>query len=152
MGKFVSKTVADRARHQQHIGFDGMTYGKCRPTDIDATMDWQGDTFVFIEVKTGKTNLTTGQQIYFRNVVDAIRAGGKAAYGIHVSHEVSDKADDVELATTEVIQYYDGLDAEGNVQKGAGWKRANPGTLLHDYLTELWHQHTLRRKQMGKRV
>lgn len=71
----------------QVVDFEGMQYGKCRPTDIDLSMDWQGKVFLFVELKYAGTGLTLGQRLHLSHLCNAIVAGGRQAYAILAEHE-----------------------------------------------------------------
>jgi hypothetical protein len=102
-----SKLIRNRDKAAQLLAFDGMTYGRCRPTDIDASMDWQQRTFIFVEIKTEGVALTVGQRIHLEGLVKAIKAGGKEAYAILACHQTRTK-DDVHVAICRTDRVFNG--------------------------------------------
>lgn len=103
-----SKLIRNRERASQLLAFDGMQYGKCRPTDIDLAIDWQGKTFVFVEMKGKGCGLELGQKIHLQHLVNGLRAGGKLAFAIHAHHDTRKTDDDVHVAEALVWSVYDG--------------------------------------------
>jgi len=90
----MTSKIHNRARIRQIIDFDGLEWGKLRPTDIDLSIDWQGKTFVFVELKSAGTALTLGQRIHLEGLVKAIRAGGRLAWAVFAHHD-TDVSEDV---------------------------------------------------------
>ena len=103
-----SGLINNRARAAQLMAFDGMQYGKCRPTDIDLSMDWQGKYFVFTELKGVGVPLTLGQKIHLTGLVDAIEAGGRQAVAILAHHDTPKCEHDVHVAESMVHSIYTG--------------------------------------------
>lgn len=79
--------IRNKLYMSQIVDFEGMQYGRCRPTDIDLSIDFNRKVFVFVELKFKGTGLTVGQKIHLMALVDAIEAGGKKAYAILAEHE-----------------------------------------------------------------
>ena len=102
-----SKMITNRAKAQQILAFDGLRFGKCSCTDIDVSMDWQGKTFVFVEIKTEGAPLTRGQQYHLQGLVKGLRAGGKTAYAIVAKHQTPTKHD-VHVAECRTHSVYNG--------------------------------------------
>lgn len=114
-----SEIIRNRARAKQLLAFDGMQYGRCKPTDIDLSMDWQQETFVFVELKGAQQSLTVGQRIHLEGLVDAIQAGGREAVAIWASHNTPDPETDVHAAEATVVAMYDGnqwVSEEGEIK------------------------------------
>lgn len=103
-----SELINNRERAAQLLAFDGMQYGKCRPTDIDLSMDWQGRYFVFVELKGARKGLTQGQRFHLQALVRAIRAGGKQAIAILANHNTPDTEHDVHVGESTVRMFFDG--------------------------------------------
>ena len=103
-----SELIYSRDRAAQLLAFDGMQYGRCRPTDIDMSIDFNGDLFVFCELKVGAKGLTTGQRIHLEGLVNAIIAGGKQAVAILAHHQDWATDTDVHVAEAVVHSMYDG--------------------------------------------
>jgi hypothetical protein len=113
-----SSIIKNRQRAKQLLAFDGMVYGKCKPTDIDLAIDFQGRSFVFAELKGNRAPLTLGQKIHLQGLVKAIRAGGRLAWAIHAHHNTPSCHHDVSVKDAEVFSVYDGTswstDARGH--------------------------------------
>ena len=124
--------IKDAAKVGQIVDFKGMMYGACSPTDIDLSIDFRGDVFVFVEFKYKGFGLTTGQKIHLLGLVDAIEKGGKDAYAI-LAHHNGD----------EHIQAADCL--IDKVYSGGNWERFNT-TTLHDFVSEIHKSYMLKRK------
>jgi len=103
-----SKLIRNRERAAQLLAFDNMKYGKCRPTDIDLAIDWQGRTFAFVELKGKGCPLELGQKLHLQHLVNGLRAGGKVAYAIHAHHDTKNAKHDVMVADALVWSVYDG--------------------------------------------
>ena len=125
-----------RARAEQLIDFKGLQWGKIRPTDIDLSLDWGGQTFVFVELKGLGKGLTLGQKIHLECLVKAIKAGGKEAYAILAQHSTQAKEDIVASESTTIKVY------DGNV-----WCTSHTGKELHEVLNQLHNEHLDRRAQ-----
>ena len=124
-----SKLVQNRDRAKQLLAFDGMQYGKCRPTDVDLSVDFQGNMFVFAELKGKGVQLTLGQRIHLTGLVDAITAGGKQAVAILAHHDTPDTEHDVHCAESIVHSaYYGG---------GGNWERIFGEKTLDKFITEI---------------
>ena len=120
----------NRARAAQLIDFQGLQWGKLRPTDIDLSIDWGGKTFVFVEVKGINQGLTVGQRIHLEGLVKAIRAGGKSAYAIVAKHSTR---------ATEDIQAADCLST--SVFAGNNWETVDTNERLGCTLNSLYDLH-----------
>ncbi len=103
-----SKLINNRMKARQILAFDGLQWGRCRPTDLDFSMDWQQRTYIFCEVKTEGSPLTIGQRIHLEGLVDAIRAGGRVAYAIVACHTTPDSFEDVLVAECRTDKIYGG--------------------------------------------
>ena len=134
-----SGLINNRARAAQLMAFDGMQYGKCRPTDIDLSMDWQGKYFVFVELKGVGVPLTLGQKIHLTGLVDAIEAGGRQAVAILAHHDTPKCEHDVHVAESIVHSYY----------TGGRWERIVVKKTLDSFLHELHNSYQLS-KELSK--
>ena len=127
----ISGLIRNRKKAKQILAFDGMTYGKCRPTDIDMSMDWQGKTFVFVEMKGREAPLTMGQRIHLEGLCKAIRAGDRHAYAILAVHDEADTEQDVEVSLCEPLRIYDGKE----------WALCGGVLSLHSAIQQLYSEH-----------
>lgn len=121
----------NRTRAAQLIDFEGLSWGKLRPTDIDLSIDWQGKTFVFVELKSGHAALTVGQRIHLEGLVKAIMRGGKTAYAIYAQHDTP---------TTEDVMAKDAV--VNSIFNGMSWCREDTGSNLYDILNKMYETHT----------
>ena len=120
----------------QPVLSEGLVFGKCGMTDIDLSCDWQGRTFVFVELKYGNTPLTRGQQYHLEGLVNAINAGGKKAVAIFASHDTP-KGEGIEARNATVKRIYQG--------RKFGWSEAKDLDLL-ETMTILHSEHIARGK------
>jgi len=79
-------TIRNQKLVGQVVDFKGVKFGLCSATDIDMSIDWQGKTFVFTELKYGEVPLPVGQRLHLESLVNAIEAGGKRAYALIARH------------------------------------------------------------------
>lgn len=126
-----SGLIRNRERARQLLAFDRMQYGKCRPTDIDIAIDWQGQTFVFVEMKGKGAPLELGQKIHLQHLVNGLRSAGKLAYAIHAHHDTPNADDDVFCADALVWSVYD----------GKRWVRELSHTTVDEKLAEIYDLH-----------
>jgi hypothetical protein len=94
-------------RNKRHAGqitdFSGIRFGRIRPTDIDAFLDFGGKLFVFIETKYKQTPLPLGQRIAYENLANVCNKAGCVAYVLVASHEAEG---DIPLATLPVTEIF----------------------------------------------
>lgn len=103
---YTSELITNRNRAKQILAFDGMKFGLCRPTDIDLSMDFGKQSFVFGELKGTGAPLTVGQRIHLEGLVDAITAGGRQATAFVAHHDTLDCESDVLVKDATVTSYY----------------------------------------------
>jgi len=127
----ISELIRNREKAKQILAFDGMKYGKCSPTDIDVSMDWQGKTFVFVEMKGRGAPLTLGQRLHLEGLCKAIVAGGKHAYAILAVHDEPNTEQDVEVAICEPLRIFDGKE----------WKMCGHLLNLQGTIAKLYSEH-----------
>ena len=125
-------SFTNRERAQQLIDFKGLQFGKCSPTDIDMSMDWQGRTFIFVEVKGLGKPITLGQKYHLEGLCKGLTRGGKTAYGIVVHHET--RADEDITAHECMVDI---------VYNGYGWEKGEQNQTLGGLLEELYENHML---------
>lgn len=133
---YESTLINNREKAKQILAFDGLQYGLCRPTDIDLSMDFKKECFIFGELKSTGSTLTVGQRIHLEGLVDAIRAGGKLAYAFVAHHDTPDCEEDVHVAEAIVAVHYDGENK---------WKRISLG--VNEYIQAVYDTY----KSMKKR-
>ena len=127
--------IRNKALMSQIIDFKGMLYGRCRPTDIDLSIDFNKEVFIFVELKFAGNGLTTGQKIHLLGLVDAIEAGGREAYAFLATHEAGPD-EDIQAATALPIMVY---------TKGR-WEMCKINT-LHEAIDSVKISYTLRKEE-----
>ena len=132
MDKESSFTNRDRAK--QLIDFRGLQFGKCSPTDIDMSMDWQGKTFVFVEIKGEGKPITLGQKYHLEGLCKGLTRGGKTAWGI-VAHHATRADEDIVAHECIVDRVFD----------GNSWSTDSKGDTLGLLLEELYGLHRMER-------
>lgn len=125
-----SELIVNREKAKQLLAFDGMQYGRCRPTDIDFSFDVGGKVFVFGEVKTYGKDLTVGQRLHLQFLCDALAAGGKQAIALFATHSTPNADHDVRVAECDVKKVYFG----GSKGKWAKVENQNVDNYLKEYL------------------
>lgn len=103
-----SELITNRARAKQILAFDDMVYGRCRPSDVDCSIDFQGETFAFVELKGAGVGLTLGQKLHLEGLVKGLTAGGKVAYAVLANHDTPDTEHDVRVSAAQVAKVFDG--------------------------------------------
>ena len=101
----------NRKRAAQLMDFKGMAYGKCSPTDIDFSVDFQQKCFIFGEIKGKYKYLTTGQRIHLEGLVKGLRKGGLEVYAVFAQHETR-AHEDVTVFDCFNTKVYDGTNWE----------------------------------------
>jgi hypothetical protein len=113
-------------RMAQCIEYEGMVFGKCKPTDIDQSIDFQGNVFIFSEFKFGLSGLTPGQKYHLQHLVKAVNKGGKQAYAVLVTHDTPVE-ELISSYNSRVVMYYD----------GNGWTRPSRETTHYEWMKEI---------------
>ena len=101
----MESSFRNRDRAAQLVDFAGMKYGKCSPTDMDLTIEFQGNLFIFAELKYRNAPLPTGQRIYLQNIVKALTLGGKRAIAFVARHDTP-VGEDIRAHSAIVHEYY----------------------------------------------
>lgn len=127
-----SDIIANRERASQLLAFDGLQWGKCKCTDIDVSLDFQGKTFVFVELKGKGAQLTMGQRLHLQGLVQGLTAGGKTAFAVVANHDTPDTNHDVHVAEAPVYMYYTGM--------GRWLKPTNPET-VKQFIDKIYEGH-----------
>jgi hypothetical protein len=117
---------------------EGLIFGKCGMTNIDLSCDWQGKTFVFIELKYGRTPLTRGQKYHLEGMVKAISDGGRYAMAMHAHHEAV-KGEAIIARTAVVNSVYHGKDT--------GWEIINTPITVGEAMQAYYEAHLERNKR-----
>lgn len=97
--------VGHHQRFRQTLDFSGMLYARnIRPTDIDSSLDFGGELFVFIEAKHVNKEIDVGQKRHLENLCKSMR-DDRIAYAVVCSHE-TESCDDVLLKDSIVRSTY----------------------------------------------
>lgn len=81
-------TIRNRVHMGQLKDYKGIEYCNCRPTDIDAFIDYKNVAHIFIELKHGKTPLPYGQRLAYERLADAVGKAGISSLVIVAHHNV----------------------------------------------------------------
>lgn len=88
---------------KQLIDFSGLQFGKKRPTDVDAMIEYGNKGFIFFELKYGAGKVPLGQDLALVRLTDSLDKV-KPTLLVYCSHHTTcDK--DVPLHETKVIKY-----------------------------------------------
>jgi hypothetical protein len=104
-----SEVIGDRKRAAQLLAFDGLEWGKIRPTDLDISLDFKQRLFVFGELKQSHASLTVGQRIHLEGLVKGLKAGNRDAVAFLAKHDTPDTEHDVHVAQATVVSFFDGV-------------------------------------------
>ena len=129
-----SKLIHSRERAKQCLAFDDLHFGRCSPTDVDISIDFQGNTIILGEVKGFGKPLTIGQRLHMQCIVDGLVLGGKRAYAFLAHHNVYDPEDDVMVKDCIVHSIY----------TGDTWERPPVECTVHELLDEIHVLHVER--------
>ena len=118
--------IRNAALMSQITDYKGMVYGLCRPTDIDLSIDFNKEVFIFTELKYQGVGLTIGQRIHLMGLVDAIEAGGRQAYAI-LAHHTTPKGESIMAAEAVVAMVY----------TLGSWERVMRNQTLHEVIERI---------------
>lgn len=93
-------------RFNQPLLFQGMTFDKICPTDIDAFTEYHNRFFIIMEVKYQDAPLSYGQETALSRLVDAIQESHRIAVLFICRHQVSDRSKPILLKDTMVTDAY----------------------------------------------
>jgi hypothetical protein len=100
-GAIRSPRFASRPR-----SFAGLRFGNITPTDIDCSVDFQGDRFVFVEGKTCGAPFDDGQRRHLEYLVKGLRSGGKKAFAVVIEYPRGE--DEVDYGSCLVWKWFYG--------------------------------------------
>ena len=108
--------IQDQGQFHRRILFDGIRFGKCMPTDIDAALEFGNKVLILYEVKYGKARVPYGQSLILQRLIDAW--DGEAV--LFICRHTDDSTEDVHLKDTFVTSvYYKGKWHQEKVVKNA---------------------------------
>ena len=93
-------------RFKQPLLFEGMTFNKVCPTDIDAFTEYHDRFFIIFEVKRNDAQLSYGQKTALVRIVDAIQESGRNAVLYICRHNIGDCSKPVFLKNTIISEAY----------------------------------------------
>ena len=102
-------SFTNRHRAKQLLDFNGLKWGNIRPTDMDLSVEFQGRTFIFGEIKGMGRDITAGQRYHLEALVKGLRKGGCTAYAFLAHHSEADAKKDVFVADCGVTKVYNGV-------------------------------------------
>jgi len=102
-----------RERSRQIRDYSGLRYKNITPTDIDGFLEIQDKVFIFLEFKTGKTQLTFGQELALERLCDNTNRPTILIIAKH-NHSIDE---DIDAAKCQVVKY----------RYARKWYNANPG-------------------------
>lgn len=101
-------TIQFKGRARQVITYDGMTFNKISPTDVDGLIEYRGKAYIVYEVKYDGAEMSQGQKLALTRMADDFKSAGKEAVLLICEHHNSAQTD-VLLADTVVRElYYNG--------------------------------------------
>lgn len=80
--------LRNREYVSQVVNYAGLNFGKTRPTDIDAMIEYHDKAFIFYELKYGDGEMPTGQRLALTRLVDNL-ATIKPTLLVVCSHKTS---------------------------------------------------------------
>lgn len=78
--------VRDVVKYTQLKDYTKMCYGTITPTDIDGSMDFGPNVFVFLELKHEGKDLPRGQELHLERLCDALYRGGNHSLAVVATH------------------------------------------------------------------
>ena len=102
MSNYERGKIRNRRYAQQIRDFSGLRFGTITPTDIDAFIDFQDKTFVYIEIKHGTAPLPQGQRLALERLCDSSQKAGKHSLVIIATH---DTEHDIDVGGSYVTEY-----------------------------------------------
>jgi hypothetical protein len=96
--------IYNRDRAQQIKDFSGLRWGKITPTDVDGLIEYKDKGFIWIETKMIDNPMPYGQRLAYKRLIDALQQAKPSV--LYVSQHNTMPEDDIDMAQTEVIEYY----------------------------------------------
>ena len=117
-------------RAKQLLRFDGDKYGNITPTDIDATIDYHGNTWVFHEAKMKGKDVPPGQKIYFEHFIEMLQQFNRYrkpqehyhAIAIISEHEVFNSDKPIYLSKDLYVREFLSTETYNKNMKNKGWR------------------------------
>ena len=111
--------INDKENFHQKVLFDGIRYGGCMPTDIDAALEFGGKVLVLYELKYGNARVPKGQMLLLKRLVDAWAKDGKQAVLFICRHNTPSKKDILLKESIVTDIYYNGRTVKATKPKTA---------------------------------
>jgi len=100
--------IQNQKNFHQKVLFEGIRYGKCMPTDIDAAMEFDNKALILYELKYGEAQVPRGQMLLLQRIIDAWQQDGRQAVLFICRHDTP-SGQDIELRKAKVTDvYYNG--------------------------------------------
>jgi hypothetical protein len=94
--------IGNRPRARQIKDFSSLRWGNITPTDIDCFVEFGGELFVVVEIKSKGKEMPYGQKLAFERLIDHIV--GESIL-ILAEHDVVDPDEDIDGALCHVVSY-----------------------------------------------
>lgn len=117
-------------RAKQLLRFDGDKYGNITPTDIDATIDYHGNTWVFHEAKSKYKDVPIGQYLYFEHFIEMLQRfniGKRPSEQYHAiaiisEHQIYDASKPIYLVKDLYVREFLSTETYDRRKKNKGWR------------------------------
>ena len=129
--------IVNRDRAKQLRDFSGLKFGKITPTDIDMSMDFSGQVFIFAETKYKDTELTYGQRKHLEYLVEANKYPAVA----YITEHENPPEIDIDMANTVVRAKYTNTLLGGKKKIYKWQKPEDDNILLHDEVRKFTRCH-----------
>lgn len=97
--------IQNQTNFHQKVLFEGVRFGKCMPTDIDAAMEFGGKTLILYELKHGNAEVPQGQMLLLTRIIDAWAKDGRQAV-LFVCRHRTESGEDILLRNALVTEVY----------------------------------------------
>lgn len=85
--------------------FYGLQFGKMRPTDIDAFIEFGDRAYIFIETKHTGGSMPDGQRLAIQRLTDIVEGSGRKALALVAEYENTNEDGNIDLAKAVVVEY-----------------------------------------------
>lgn len=97
--------IQNQKNFHQKVLFEGIRYGKCMPTDIDAIIEFDGKLLVIYELKYSNATMPYGQRLILERMANAWQDDGGEAV-VFLCRHMTPSSEDIELGDTVVTNVY----------------------------------------------
>jgi len=118
-------------KYKQLISFEGMErMRKITPTDIDGLIDYNGNSFIYMEFKTDGKSIDYGQRLAIEHIINSHEQAGHKACALLIYHNCD--ADEIIMAKEKIIE------SVYQNNKWRDWKKANQNLIEFLDYWETW--------------